>query len=571
MNHFVKITFLCSLALCNLLCNAETNQVIIDKITKYDLDLTCKDKTTLTEVIKTVTQAGQDSIEPFFLQPTDSIETLHKRQEIILFLLEKNTLYAALKEQLQVLASHETALSLENNQQLSQEALKQVYYTSDSFKKFNTSPIALDAAYALHITGLCLPAIEYLIFHAGIKFLTKAEKNTDSHKQDHAHQDKKHHEPHQKNHHNDHKHGDHAGHDHAPKKHAQPSCCDAHISPNSGNFAFYSFHGVIFGMHISPLYHMVEDVQNRAVMIKHLQEQMIHIATYVKTAQEIFDLLKNQDAEKLNFAPYQELAYFFDESPRCSTEAQDLLTLLQESTFTGNASFLNHVGNVLAAYKLYVNVHQEFHKITRALGEIDLYVSAADMIKNQTTAAPWCFVNYKKSAHPSILAKNMRHLFIPETLSKSWNINTTESLHTFITGDNGSGKSTYINGLGHALILAQTFGIAPAEQFEMTPFSHICTYRFIEDNMVQGTSRFYAECGRIETILTTVNESSCLSCVLLDEPFTSTNAQKGADFLTQALARLFSLRNTISFTASHYGSLSALAKEHKNTVHLHLR
>ncbi len=537
MNYLITITLLCSLSLCNLLCNVEQDQVIIDTFTQHDLDLLSEtDRNSLAKTIPTVTTAGKRAAEPFLLHPTASTKTLRQRQAVIHFFLEQETLHTDLEELRNRLPLHEDALAIEK-EKLSLEALKQVYFSWDSLKRFNTSPYALDIGYLLHIAGLCFPMGEYLMLHSGFTNFAPATPAADDLDD--------------------------------LDDHAASTCGHNHLPPNATRFQYYRFHAALLAVHIPAFIDMGRNINQRAATIKILQQQMIHLAEYTKTARVLYELLKSHHADTLGFAPYHELEKFFSRSPECSLAAQDLLKLLNQSTFTGQASFFSHIGGILAAYNLYMQTHQEFENLINALGEIELYIAAATMIKKQTVDAPWCFVEYSTSTKPHIHAKNLRHLFIPAEQSRNWD-NDQDYLHTFITGENGSGKSTYINGIGHALIFAQTFGIAPAQEFEITPFSHICTYRFIQDDIAAGTSRFYAECARIEKILNTITENPGLSCVLLDEPFTSTNAQKGSDFLEVALSKLYEKNNVISFTASHYTALSALAIKHTKTHHLHL-
>ena len=46
---------------------------------------------------------------------------------------------------------------------------------------------------------------------------------------------------------------------------------------------------------------------------------------------------------------------------------------------------------------------------------------------------------------------------------------------TGIVGPNGCGKSTIIKTLAHVILMAQTFGIAPAQEVALTPFAKIMT------------------------------------------------------------------------------------------------
>ncbi|HRN77752.1 MAG TPA: hypothetical protein PLU71_00790 [Candidatus Dependentiae bacterium] len=521
-------------------CNAAA-QVVIDQKTYVDLDLKHTDRKTLGDMVNnTITLSGRNRLNNLFLNPTASLDVLRNRQQCIAHLRDHEVLHTSLKDLLNQLAQHEFSLHEHiAKDPLVEKVLDRVYFSWPVLKKFNTSAYALYFGYITHIVGLCAPLAEHIALHMGIDLLA-SHKHCSHH--DHGH--KKH----------DHK----KKHSHK-KDHEQVS-----------DLSYYGVQVLHWGLHVPGLYDMGADIWHRAQMMKYLQNEMIHIAAYVRKSRELYALLQKSHNNFAMIEAYNTLDNFFGSSATCSDACKRLFQLLERTTFTGEARVFNNVGNVLAAYNAYRDSRDELLLLADAIGDIDVWVGSAQLLKNTTKSDTWCFVTFAATESPRIVGKNVRHLFINKEQVRGWNISTVRGTHIFITGDNGAGKSTYLNGTGHAVILAQTLGIVPAEYFELTPFTHICTYRFIEDNIFEGTSRFYAECMRVDTILKTTQDSNGFCFVALDEPYTSTNRERGLQYLQEALAKLFGMYHVVSLTSTHYGSLNTLFDVHEQVQCLHL-
>jgi hypothetical protein len=466
-----------------------------------------------------------------------SVDLLDNRQRFICYLCDTDELSHSLKNFLRQLAPHESFLQVSQGKDVfADNALERVYFSLPPLKKFNTSSYALYFAYVAHILGICAPLAEHIALHIGIDLLA-SHKHCGHHGHGHGHNKVK-----------KGKHGHHGGHD----------------------LSYYGLQILHWGLHVPGLYDMGADIWQRALLMKHLQGELIHIASYVKNAKNIYALLHQHARNEFSVEAYSALSSFFGSTPTCSDACTRLFELLECSTFEGGASVFNNVGNVLATYRLYQESQDELRAVVQAIGEVDVWVSAAEIMSSSTASSPWCFVNYLADASPSIIANNLRHLFIAEEKVRGWDVCIKDVKHTFITGDNGAGKSTYLNGTGHAIILAQTLGIAPAAYFALTPFANICTYRFIEDNIFEGTSRFYAECARLDKILQIAKDCNGFCCVLLDEPFTSTHVDRGRQNLQEALSAIFSMAHVVSFTSTHYGALKTLMNQPENVLNLHL-
>ena len=557
MVYFLQVALVCALSASTLFCNTFTDNALLDRETQYDLDLVASEKSTLSMFFNnTITKRGNRELNHFLLNPTDNRDILHKRQRHLYFLLERSELSALLQEELQNLAAYEPLPKEQVNDHLGEKSLERVYFSWSRLKHLNTNPYALDVAYGMHIAGMCAPLAEHshlvlMVMELSGRRLRTCRRAFLMHIEG-----------------------------------ARAKCMariittimtiitiimDAvmsiiHHDSGSSDMMYYGLQALHWGLHLPSLYDMACDIQDRALMIKYVQAQTIRIAAYVRHAEHVYALLKESGALPHRFEPYAQLQYFFGDAPACSPSFSKLLNLLKTSTFQGEASVFSHVGNVLAAYKLYSNVQDEFEKLSKAIGEIDVYLSAASFMQDQTSTEPWCFVQFSSDEKPKLVIENVRHLFIANC--EALDFSSEKSLHRLVMGDNGSGKSTYLMRVGHAVVLAQTFGIAPATRCEMTPFAHIFTFRFIHDNMVEGTSRFYAECARVDKIVDAISNDKKRACIILDEPFAHTGAEKGASYLQKSLADIGVLDNAISLIATHYHDVKAAYDDMWDVEHL---
>ena len=131
-----------------------------------------------------------------------------------------------------------------------------------------------------------------------------------------------------------------------------------------------------------------------------------------------------------------------------------------------------------------------------------------------------------------------------------------------VTGPNAGGKSTTLKGIAISLILAQTFGIVPADEAVITPFTKIASYLNITDDIVAGRSLFKAEVMRAHNLIETVEklESKQFSFVILDEIFNGTSPHEGAAAAYWNGKHLGSFDRSIAIVATHFPLLTDLEK-----------
>ncbi len=320
----------------------------------------------------------------------------------------------------------------------------------------------------------------------------------------------------------------------------------------------------LFGL-MSPLYAanlgLAKSVSNA---IKDMQERAIGFATYVRTAKKLMALL-NSNPELAELMP--SLKDQLDKLEGNNNTVPDKYTYLNDllqnaSTFdAGTPSVLSSPGNTLVAYKYLCDkdTRAEYASVMNMVGEIDVYASLADKINvhSGNTRAPYCFVDFiEESDKPILEVQDFWHPLIDaeKVVSNSVSLNTGNKRNMIITGPNTGGKSTTMKALATSVLLAQTFGIAPASSMHMTLFSAICTYLNVSDDIASGLSLFKAEVKRFQDLMKTIKNlpDGSFAFVILDEIFTGTSPDKAEELSYKGFKKLSTLNHTIFLAATHF-------------------
>lgn len=137
-----------------------------------------------------------------------------------------------------------------------------------------------------------------------------------------------------------------------------------------------------------------------------------------------------------------------------------------------------------------------------------------------------------------------------------------------VTGSNMSGKSTLLRSMGLAAVLALAGAPVCARRFRLGVCS-VRTSMRIKDSLEEGVSHFYAELGRLKSVVSAVNEGERV-LFLLDEVLHGTNSREriiGAKVVVKHLLA----RGAFGAVSSHDLGLVDLEEEtggHVSNVHL---
>ncbi|MDR2402386.1 MAG: hypothetical protein LBD32_02920 [Cytophagales bacterium] len=257
------------------------------------------------------------------------------------------------------------------------------------------------------------------------------------------------------------------------------------------------------------------------------------------------------------------------------TEFGRFLKTLKSLSLYDMNYFFNNTGKLLACFQIFINNKQLLGDAIYELGQVDAFLSMAVLIKKSTkynenhTYNFTKFLNKEMSKHtPYLKAKDMWNPFLNSRVAIGNDVefgeNSSTNLKTMIlTGPNAGGKSTYIVGLEIGILLSQVFGIAPADEFILTPFSKINSYIEVRDDIAAGKSLFMTEVDRVQNHIDILDalQPEEYSFTIFDEPFRGTNPYEGAAVEYSVLEALSKYKNSLTIVATHYPMIMLLEEK----------
>ncbi len=205
---------------------------------------------------------------------------------------------------------------------------------------------------------------------------------------------------------------------------------------------------------------------------------------------------------------------------------------------------------------------------------IEKWLQALGQIEALSSLAGYSFEN-PEDPFPEILSgppcyegEDLGHPLLPKTDCVHNDVNLTDSVHLLVvSGSNMSGKSTLLRTVGTNAVLALAGGPVCGKSLRLTPLQIGATLR-VQDSLLGGRSRFFAEISKIRKILDR-RKGSLRVLFLLDELFHGTNSH---DRRIGAAALLKSLLEAgcIGLVTTHDLSLTEITAkvgEHAQNVH----
>lgn len=312
-------------------------------------------------------------------------------------------------------------------------------------------------------------------------------------------------------------------------------------------------------------YHALSNYKNSLAVDYSIQTKLMHVARYIRVAQELVTLLKQSNSLAQRIPAVQAYDACMAKIAQ-SPDAARLLTLLQSGTFKKDASWPYYWGRIYVACRLLMAVKDELVPLMLTVGEIDSYLAIARLYKEfQSKPVPFCFPTYEvpTGTMPHIMLKNFWHPLVdPEkAVANSLAFGDKNPAHIIITGPNAGGKSTTAKAIALASIMAQSFGIAPAQQMSLTPLQRIITYLNINDDLAMGDSHFMAEAQRARDLVNAAcgadKENTFCLCVA-DEIFNGTTYKEGQVAAYCLIEAIGAHNNTLSITCTHFPLLRDL-------------
>ncbi len=131
--------------------------------------------------------------------------------------------------------------------------------------------------------------------------------------------------------------------------------------------------------------------------------------------------------------------------------------------------------------------------------------------------------------------------------------NTVDKEIIFITGANQGGKTTFLRSLGQAILMTQCGLFVGANFYRSKLYSDLYTYFRKEEDEDEESGKFDEELKRMDGIVTTIKPGSCL---LMNEPFASTNEKEASEIGSNIIRALSDCKITI-FCVTHLFSLTS--------------
>ncbi len=320
------------------------------------------------------------------------------------------------------------------------------------------------------------------------------------------------------------------------------------------------------GGYVTGLYYSWDTVKANRIGLAALQAKLIAVAHYVSALKNFEDIFKRNPLLTEKLPATRTLEHILHELPEVSTDFKKLVDNLCTDTFKGEPSFFSSAGRILATFKIMNEQKDQLSSAFVALGEVDAYLAIAALYKEgQERKNGWCFAEYISHAtEPSLeIEEFWNPLLDPDTaLANTVAFNAQNNPRTLIvTGPNAGGKSTIVvKGIPLCLILAQSFGIAPAKKVRLTPFSKIITYLNIVDDIAAGNSYFKAGVLRASHILTTVSnlQPGMFGFLSVDEAFNGTNETIGQACACSFIEFLGNQPQILCATATHFPLMTRL-------------
>ncbi len=315
------------------------------------------------------------------------------------------------------------------------------------------------------------------------------------------------------------------------------------------------------------IYSFLCDEKKKNQISTYVQDKMIGVAGAIRGMKKSYALARAN--EQLDGIMVLESLAQLQGSSKNSAQFNKLLGMLDHNTFTGKPSFFSVTGRVLASYKVMQDVKDEFIQSLEAAGELDAYLSMAKLVKeHERKRVGYSFVHFVEREKPMVQAVNFWNPFISPDVVVPNNITLgidNQPGNVVITGPNTGGKSTVIKGVLLALVLAQSFGIAPVQELTMTPFAKLNCHLNITDDIAAGTSLFKAEVLKAKELITGVRtlKANEFSCTAMDEAFNGTEPKAGAEASYKFSEQLASSDNSLVLLATHFPELTKLEQTNR--------
>lgn len=209
-----------------------------------------------------------------------------------------------------------------------------------------------------------------------------------------------------------------------------------------------------------------------------LHELMTHVAYVVDIMQKLRITIDAHPALS-SCQELEDVGLFFDSPEHKNPALQEFISLLCSEELHAEPSILWPHGNALRAYTLINQIKDAVAPALACIGRLDALVSLAQLCQESTDSrTQFSLVTFVHEEKPVLAltdvwcpATNAQNT-TPHSITLGGNCSARNAV---ITGPDRGGKSTVLQEVTFAVIMAQSCGIAPARSMMLTPFHTITT------------------------------------------------------------------------------------------------
>ena len=264
-------------------------------------------------------------------------------------------------------------------------------------------------------------------------------------------------------------------------------------------------------------------------------DQVSYLVRIFASAEKLSRLaLPKQEAFKQAVQPFKKTKVISSilQSPTGSSEMEIILIYL-------NFLFLIPQIAQVYIYNQVKSYQKEAQETINLLGEMEVAIS---LLRHKRDFELICQPHFSKEG--GIRGKSLYHPLIANPVVND----VSFEKNMVISGDNASGKSTYLKMVAINCILAQGLGFAYGESFEL-PYGHVMTSMDVSDDIEVGDSYFITESKTILRMIENLKKPG-FHYFFIDELFKGTNTIEriGAGL---GIVRWLSGRNCLYMISSH--------------------
>lgn len=224
---------------------------------------------------------------------------------------------------------------------------------------------------------------------------------------------------------------------------------------------------------------------------------------------------------------------------------------------------------VLVLYKIFCDHKDEFKRALCEIGGVDMFLSFAKLMKQaeeKNKNIKYCFSEFCEKNNPILKIKGLWNPYLDSLKVITNDVSLGDNFtNIIICGHNGGGKSTYLKALFIALLLSQTFGIAPAETIYTSYFKKIISFSNIEDELADSDSLFMLEFKRLKEYVDmckTLKKKEFIFSIF-DEPMHGTDSDSAVALLKGIFKHLAynNSKNLLHVISTHYRGIIDLEEE----------